>query len=169
MNSRNERENSSLSLSDTWRKFKAQNILLELPKRLAVVTEIEGRFGQTDGLELSIVNPQRRLFIRKKPEGWEHLESFSIIRELIATAISEIPSKSGSRTTYVEKKFYTLAFDIHGFYGRYRDHGAVFLGDEAAIGNSIRLRSRVFEHIENEKGGRKTLLSWAKESNPYIR
>ncbi len=166
------------SLQGIWCRFKTHTILSDLPSRFNVVTEGKGKpiYPESDGMELFIKDPTKKVSLfQRKLEGWDNLDKDHIIRQLSATVIRHgagfvHPKQGGPGSDVVEEQgFYSIALDRRGFYGQFRNRGPVFLGDAESIRTSAQLRTRVKEHIKNERDGRKSLLSWAKDTNPYIK
>ncbi len=157
-------------LIDTWRQFRPHQIFQEIARRVRFIEEmaefdpnnISGPFIEN----LSNYNDGILFFRgRNRLRGFAQIDAPSVGQSLKYVTVD----RGGEYSVGAEHNIYAIALDNHGFYGKLRELGPVSLGDITSIGDNSNLRSRVFEHIENEKGGRKSLLSWAPQVNPYIK
>ena len=83
---------------------------------------------------------------RNRLRGFAQIDAPSVGQSLKYVTVDR-----GEYSVGAEHNIYAIALDNHGFYEKLRELGPVSLGDITSIGDNSNLRSRVFEHIENER------------------
>lgn len=152
-----ERDSPYRAIYENWNSFRVESVLLGLRKNYKFVAQIHA-WDPNEITDLYVFENTRIPWpFHKKPDGFGQIGERHIIKGLGF----DIRQSGGSDGLWpMTNPIYTVGLDERGFYGRYRNLEAIFIGETQAMRGFRDLRLRVNEHIEHEKGGRKSLLNW---------
>ena len=151
-----ERDSPYRTLYGAWNSFRVESVLHGLRKNYKFVKEMH-EWEPHEITELYVFDDSGSSIFKKRPDGFKQIGERRIVKGLGFG----IRQTSGDNMPWnFDRPIYTIVLDEKGFYGRYRDLEALFIGETHAVRGFRDLRLRVNEHIEHEKGGRKSLLDW---------